>query len=288
VGPRRRRALSEGARRPRVAVNRVVVLQAQFPLQRLPLADLAGPLEEKPGLNSPSTPSWVLVSRANRMPPAAHHQGLPGRGRGAEFLPCRRSGMGSGQLDWCVRTAQGLRPCPHPEAFGALAECDRQVTVPASQASWKKLGALLLQRRLMAPPWRLWWAARPQPACNWRCPAARRSRAKRSPCSTQLVTARGAPLRIVAALTQPDPRWLLGEPLLEAQGEAGTWLWIARAAGIGKPEADLRDAQTDPRPARQLFFWPCWAQLLEIEASLKLGAQPGGPPSVRWLLAAAR
>ena len=95
---------------------------------------------------------------------------------------------------------------------------------------------------------------------------------KTGPCVDALIDAGEPALRIVATLTGQIRGWLWVS-LMEQQGERDVAV-IAKAAGIGNPKRIyVMRKQLQGRPPQR--FLSLLGRLLEVEARLKRGAQPG-------------
>jgi len=149
-------------------------------------------------------------------------------------------GMAVGPLRPGAAHGPGPRPMPlTPEALEALAEANRQVTVPRLAASSGEAGALLLAERPMMAgrQWRLWWAARPPLSCNCGDAQLRGDLGEAIAAARSPGGGREPPLRIVCgALTSQIPRLLFWVSLHGGPGGSRTWLVIRPGPpASGKP-----------------------------------------------------
>jgi len=267
-GAQAAQALSEARTPPLGGGHRVVVLQRSPFCSACP-ADLAGPLEDSLGL-IPEHTHLVLVSPGKPDARLRTTKSLRAVAEEQSFaLPAVWDG--SGQLDLVRRTAQGLGHALTPEALEALAEAIGSDSARLA-SELEKLALYCGQRPIDGAAVAALVGSQATTSLQLGDALLRGDLGEAIALLDHLVTAGEPPLRIVAALTSQIRGWLWVS-LLEAQGEQDVAV-IARAAGIGNPKRIyVMRKQIRGRPAK--LFLALLGQLLDIEASLKLGAKPG-------------
>ncbi|PZV01931.1 DNA polymerase III subunit delta [Cyanobium sp. ULC084] len=261
-------ALSEARTPPLGGGDRVVLLQRSPFCSGCP-AELAAVLEESLGL-IPDHSHLVLISPGKPDARLRTTKALKAVALEQSFaLPAVWDG--SGQVELVRRTAEALGHTVAPEALEALAEAIGSDS--ARLASELEKLALYCGQRPIDPA---------AVAALVECHATNSLQVgdallggdlgKAISLLDALIAAGEPSLRIVAALTSQIRGWLWVS-LLDGQGEQDVTV-IAKAAGIGNPKRIyVMRKQIRGRPAGRFLL--LLGQLLEVEAALKRGAEPG-------------
>lgn len=261
-------ALREARTPPLGGGDRVVLLQRSPFCSACP-AELAVALEESLGL-IPEHSHLVLVSPGKPDARLRTTKSLRAVAQEQSFaLPAVWDG--GGQLELVRRTAKSLGQALTPEAVEALAEAIGSDSARLA-SELEKLALYCGNRPIDGAAVAALVGSQATTSLQLGEALLRGDLGEAIALLDALVTAGEPPLRIVAALTSQIRGWLWVS-LLEAQGEQDVAV-IARAAGIGNPKRIyVMRKQIRGRPGR--LFLDLLGQLLDVEAALKRGAEPG-------------
>jgi DNA polymerase-3 subunit delta len=261
-------ALSEARTPPLGGGERVVVLQ-RSPFCSVCPAELAALLQDSLGL-IPDRCHLLLVSPGKPDARLRTTKGLKDLAKERSF-PLPAAWDGSGQLELVRQTAQALGHAVAPEAVEALAEAIGSDSARLA-SELEKLALYCGERPIDRAAVAALVGSHATTSLKVGDALLRGDLGEVIGLLDDLVEAGEPSLRIVAALTSQIRGWLWVS-LLEGQGEQDVAV-IAKAAGIGNPKRIyVMRKQIRGRPARR--FLELLGQLLEVEAALKRGAEPG-------------
>jgi DNA polymerase-3 subunit delta len=261
-------SLSEARTPPLGGGERVVVVQ-RSPFCGVCPAELAALLQDSLGL-IPEQCHLVLVSPGKPDARLRTTKALKELAKERSFL-LPAAWDGSGQLELVRQTAQALGHAVAPEAVEALAEAIGSDSARLA-SELEKLALYCGERPIDRAAVAALVGSHATTSLKVGDALLTGDLGEAIGLLDDLVAAGEPSLRIVAALTSQIRGWLWVS-LLEDHGEQDVAV-IAKAAGIGNPKRIyVMRKQIRGRPARR--FLELLGQLLEVEAALKRGAEPG-------------